>query len=328
MEWIWTVLYVLAAALIQFQPAVYPARLGNGLAWLALTVAGALSVLEVPISPVSFGSASSVFAVALCVFALVPPILGLLESHLKADGQKIFAASRFRGHLVTNAAGAIAAATFLHLSSSTPGVRAFVSGWEDSPAFNVVLPLSVLIVFAFVRAQQAQAAGSDFREVPDHESAVIGFSLAHWHQLANVLYLIVATFTVSTSVMYLFAYSFNRFSQGRPIELTWTFVLAFCAVLGFVFACGMQWSNQEPAVYLTFLTGTPAVLVAIVLWLSILQDSSFRNIVGTAVIGVGYTTYCVLAVIADQRGRVQWHHFTALAMSLVLAALVGAAHFN
>lgn len=338
MTWTIGVLFLVVAFGIKVRPPVYPKKLAENIAWWMFAGAGFFSVVQIPISPAAAAGSSMLIGIGLVALSAVPPFLGLVESRSHPDGQKVFSTgqipdtvNRFPGHLGGNLAGAVAAAMFLQLASSTPGIETFIAGIDDSPAFNIILPISVFVIYLFVRAQQVAAAldvDESLADAARFEKAIVGYSLSHWHQFTNVIYLILVTFTASTSVVYLFAFSVDRFAEGNPLHLTWPFIFACSLVLGFLLFCGTAWSNKERTVYLTFLTGTPAVLVAITIWLSMFADDPFRNVASFAIVGSGYIAYCILAIIAEGKGKVHWHHFSALGMALVLAILLVTTYFD
>lgn len=76
---------------------------------LSLLAAG-LTLAHKPLFP----SSASVLAVAVFIltFALLPPLVGVIENRCRADGDKVFALSRFGGHIITNFFGATAVAAF------------------------------------------------------------------------------------------------------------------------------------------------------------------------------------------------------------------------
>jgi hypothetical protein len=268
--------------------------------------------------------------------ASLAPFVGLIEA--KRKGQAVYStgllpgtANRFPGHLLTNILGALAAYTFWWVAHSTLGFDQFVATFPNNAAFNVMLPLSGVVVFAFVSSQQmdARSATDDVPEDSDREAKVVGFSLGHGHQVLNVLHLIAVTFIASTSFLYLVAFGMRAAKAGQPLAVSWQVILTILATLGFLYALGLPWSRGDRAVYLTFLTGTPAALGGAAIWLSWFRDDAIRNVAAASIVGVGYVLYCVEAVLADRapdRARdeeVHMHYFSATGVAVVLAVLLG-----
>lgn len=295
-------------------------------------------------------------AAALLVASALPPCVGLLENRFRQHGEEIFAERRFPGHLTTNMLGAFAVAAFFWIGHSTNGFVAFTQKFSDASAFNVVLPLTTLVVFAFVRWQQVS-------ECPNIDDIVVqqgewdrlirGSSLSSWHQRLNTFYLIIATFLGASTILYLFAFSVVQAKNGYPIDFSLQMGLAILAFLAFLFACGGPWSWNNRAVYFTFLTGTPGALVAALIWLILLRPSTARNVFAVTVVGVGYLLYCAGAILggiaaksgpekaghqtiygegvpgaAGTRDRIELHYFSAAVFAVALTVLIGALYLS
>jgi hypothetical protein len=217
----------------------------------------------------------------------------------------------------------------------TPGFDEFTVEFKNEAAFNIVLPMTTIVILAFVRWQQLTAC-EDLDELVEGKdekwvTEVKGFSLRHVHQLTNTIYLIVVTFMGAGMILYLFAYTLEQAKSDRPLALTWQFIVAIVALLAFLFACGLPSSRQHQAVYLTFLTGTPAALMVSVVWLALLQQSTARNVFALSIIVVGYVVYCTEAVLGSRRDtgdKVQLHYFSAAAFAVALTMLAGALYFS
>ena len=82
--------------------------------------------------------------------------------------------------------------------------------------------------------------------------------------------------------------------------------------------------------YLTFLTGTPAALGAVVFWLSWFRDDVIRNFAVVSIVGIGYVLYCVEAVLASraQGEKLHLNYFSALGIAVVLTVLLGALYLS
>lgn len=292
----------------------------------------------VPLHPAAWPTDPLVFTVVLVAMALVPPFVGLLESRSK--GQSVYstgarpgASNRFPGHLLVNVIGALAAAGLVWVARSTDGFDSFTNDFENEVSFNVMLPLAVIVVFAFVRRQQvAVCADLDQRVKRDDawEDYITGFSLRHWHQLFNLLYLIAVTFTATTTILYLFVHAMEQAKAGQPLGLSWQVVLAIVVSLSFAFACGLPWSRERRVVYLLFLTGAPAALGAALVWLSWLRADAFRNGFALSIVVVGYVLYCVEAVLGNRRRgeKLELSYFSAAAVAVVLVMLVGVLYLS
>lgn len=319
-------------------PPVYPARIHK---WLSIAIfffTIIFTALHIPLYPAAGSVDLWVIVGGLLVFATVSPFAGLLESKYRSDGQAIYSTgvlpgttNRFPGHLLTNVSGAIAAFTFWWVANSTAGFDLFVAKFPYDAAFNVMMPLSAVSAFALVRWQQVDAC-PDVDEAMKHsggEAKIAGFSLSHGHQLANVLHLIITTFIAATSFLYLVAYGMEQAKDGHPLAVSWQVFFTILATLAFLYACGGPWSRANRAVYLTFLTGTPAALGGAILWLSWFRDDAFRNILMVSIVGIGYVLYCVEAVMADWAGdgKPPLHYFSAIGIAVVLAFLLGAVYF-
>lgn len=279
-------------------------------------------------------------AIGLVVFALVPPVAGLFESRYRANGQAVYstgvvpgASNRFPGHLLTNVLGALAASGLVWVAHTTNGFDGYAAKSSNGAAFNVLLPLATIVALAFARWQQVDACPDiDKRAGEDTswEDAITGFSLRHWHQLTNVVYLIAVIFTATTAILYLFAYAMEQAKAGQPLALSWQPIMAMIAVLSFFYACGGPWSRESRAVYLTFLTGTPAALGAALIWLSWFSAGAARTASALSIVGCGYVLYCIEAVLGSRsRGeKLELHYFSAVGIAIVLVVLLGTLYLS
>lgn len=294
-------------------------------------------------------------AAVLALSSICPPLVGRAENKLRTHGKEIFALNRFKGHVASNIAGGAAALLFFAAASTTPGLVAYASSVRDATsAFNVVLPLSSMVVFAFVRWQQM----TDCREIDelvanndDWASQIRGSSLTAWNQIANTIHLLIVNFIGASSVLYLFGYVVLRAKAHRPLEFTWQMGCAMALLVLFLLVCGSPLLWEYRAVYLTFLTGTPGVIIAAMIWLSLLQPSASRNVFAVLLIALGYLTYCALAILGLIRGQgqslsvnkpasgddmgsvrpqdgVELFYFSATIFALALAVLLGALYFS
>ena len=278
-------------------------------------------------------------------FAIAAPIAGYFESRRLPDGQDVYCTTdRFWGHLLTNLLGAMTAFALWGVVHSVPSVAdTFVKSLSSvNILFNVMLPLSAVAAFLFVRTQQVDAfrkrdnqhnidEGKSPDEESDRENKIVGFSLKHWHQQLNFIHLVFATSVASASGLLLVAHGMQATGIGLP-AVSWLVIAAIFATLGFLFACGLKWSRDNRAVYLTFLTGTPAALGGAILWLSCFRANAVRDATIVAVAGIGYVAFCVEAVFADwardnRRGCPPLHYFVPMAVAVVISVLLCIAYF-
>ncbi len=319
----------------EFVPPVQPVLIQKTLMYLFAVIALGFTYLGIPLYPAAGPVGPLTVAVGLVAFALVPPFTGLLESKCRLDGESVYSIGRqFPGHLLTNILGALASSAFVWVAYSTNGFHEFVARFPHDAAFNMMLPLATIVVFSFARWQQVHAC-PDIDELVNEKNSdwkvkITGSSLRHWHQLTNVLYLIIVTFTATTTFLYLVAYGMEQAKAGQPLAVSWQVILTILVSLSFLYACGGPWSREYRAVYLTFLTGTPAALGAVIIWLSWLRDDAIRNIAAVSIVGIGYVLYCVEAVLASraQGERLHLHYFSAAGIAVVLAVLLGALYLS
>lgn len=331
--------YLLPLVLILFQGlfpgfTVWPAWIQRTVATIITVVSYTCTFRHIALYPAWLAAVPLAATAGLVGLSLVPPLAGLAEWKLRKDGAKVFAPKRFPMHLVSNVVGASATAGLVWVAHSTGGFDQFVAGYDNDVVFNVMLPVAGLVVFSFVRWQQLTACPeieerARLRE-PGWQDGLTGASLRHVHQLTNTLYLIVSTFIATTTVLYLFAYTMNQAKAGHPLPLTWQFLVMIGLALGFLYVCGLPWAKEHRAVYLTFLTGTPVALGAVLVWLSWFRADAFRDSWAVAVAGVGYLLYCVIVVFGGrERGeKIQLHYFSAALIATVLVVLLGALYVS
>ena len=332
---------VVGAALGLAEP-VYPTRTYKGLVYVVFAVTTYLIIFNIPLYPGNLWVVGSI----LLGLAVAAPIAGRLESRHPSDGQAVYCtkgeANRFRGHLVTNLCGAMTAFLLWWGARSVPGVAGTFA--NSLPYFNIafrgMVPLSGAAAYLFVRWQQEDAfrkADSEHNNIDDEETSsrekkIVGFSLSHWHQRLNFLHLVFVTSVASTSGLFLLVHGMQAARVGLS-AVSWLVIAAIFATLGFLFACGLKWSRDNRAVYLTFLTGAPAALGVAIFWLSWFRDNALRNFMMVAVAGIGYVAFCVEAVFADWArdkgpGRPPLHYFIPMTVSLVIAVFLGIAYFT
>jgi hypothetical protein len=341
---------------LQVTPPAYPKRIYHWLGY-ALMAAAPLTYVGVRLYP-PLGHANPWAVVAtLLGLAVSSPVLGLCEERspqgkklqhglATRQGRAVYSDSRFLAHLGTNLLGALAASTLWWAADSALGVAGPLETFPSADvALSVMLPLSALVVFQFVRSQQMDALSKfDSRTIKEvmrkdpkkGEAKIVGFSLRHLHQLANVFHLVAATFVASCSYLFLVAYAIEK-SAGEHPPLTWPVVAAIVLTLCFVYVCGAPGLRGAPgprdnkAVYLTFLTGAPAAMGGAMLWLAWFQGGTFRDYSIASIAVVGYVLFCIEAVMADWARdercdkEHRWpplHHFAPMTIAVVLALLL------
>lgn len=282
-----------------------PEWLQDIVVWLLLIVSGICTAAKQPLFPSTWPVA--LVAGLLLFLGILAPLLGRAENLLRRNGSGIiFEEHRFRGHLLTNFLGASAAGAFFWAAHSVPGFIDFTHQFKDASAFNIVLPLTTVVAFAFVRQQQI-AKCPDLDELvadkADWKSGINGYSLSDWNQLSNCIYLIASTFMATSTILYLFAFSLLQAKHSDPVAFSPQLALAIVAFLAFLLACGSPWSWDNRTVYFTFLTGTPGALIATMIWLSLLQPSPARNVFAVPFVGIGYAAYCGATVLGVMHGR-------------------------
>jgi hypothetical protein len=209
------------------------------------------------------------------------------------------------------------------------GFDSFTQTFTDKAALNCVLPVTILVNLAFVRWQQIDADANLDERIKrgddDWDKDIVGFSLKHAHQLANLVALIVFTFTATTTLLYLFAFALRQAKAGAPLSFSWQIGVAIVVSLVFFYLCGGPWSRQHRAVFLTFLTGTPAALAAAIVWTLLLKEGKPTSIFAVSIAVVGYVLY-TWGAVEGNRGpgeKREPYYFGTAAFALALAALVG-----
>lgn len=334
------VFQVLLMGLDTFAPPVRPEKIQKALSYAIGAATLLCTSIGISLYPGELPAGPGEITGILLVLASIPPVLGALESKLRKNGQAVYSTgrvpgepNRFPGHMSTNILGALATSGLIWTARSTSGFDSFVVRFSNDAAFNIMLPLATIVIFAFVRWQQLLACPDvDHNSAldPAWEDGIAGSSLRHWHQVTNVIYLVVATFTATTTILYLFAHAMMRAKTGHPLPISWQAIVTIVISLSFLYACGGPWSRKFRAVYLTFLTGTPAALAAAIVWLSLFEGSQTRNIAALSTAGIGYGMYCI-EVVLGVRGRgekVQLHYFSAAVIAIVLVTLLIALYLS
>lgn len=263
---------------------------------------------------------------AICFgIAVAPPLLGLLENALRSP-KLAYGTDRLRNHLINNILGAGIATATIALARRFPGTSADTLRFSNDEVFNVFLPLSTMVVLYFVFGQQENLSRSSSASSADPESTQRKYenSLLRWHQLANVFHLITMTLVATSSFLYVLAVSMLHSRAGQPLPFTWEPAVTVGLAIVFVLACGLPGARANRSVYLTFLTGTPAILCVSILWTSFFQDSLARNAFAFIATTLAYAAYVTLVVLdlRDRGEKPKAHFFTALAFAVLLALLM------
>lgn len=267
----------------------------------------------------------------LFAVAMASPLLGLLEKRLKSP-RLAYSSDRTRNHIVNNILGAGIATATIALARRFPGTSADSLRFSNDEVFNVFLPLCTMVVLYFVYGQQEHPSPSQSAVVPESVVSQKKYenSLLRWHQLANVFHLIVMTLVATSSFLYVLAVSMLHSRAGQPLPFTWEPAVTVSLAIVFVLACGLPGARASRSVYLTFLTGTPAILCVSILWTSFFAESIARNAFAFIATTLAYAAYVTLVVL-DLRERGEQpkaHFFTALAFALLLALLMVGIYFS
>ena len=298
------------------------------LAVFGVVVPALATVLRQPLYPAALNISYIWVGAFLLAIGVLSPLSGVAEAKLRKADQ-IFAISRLPGHLLTNVGGALGAAALVWMGQSMQGFGSFTDSFSDAAALNCLLPVTLMANFAFLRWQQTTECpdlDECIKRGEDWEPSLIGFSLKHVHQLLNLTFLIAVTFTATTTLLYLFAFALKQAKAAQPLSFSWQISVGMLLSVAFFYACGLKWSRGYRAVYLTFLTGTPAALGAVLVWLALLKGGTARNIFAVSVAVVGYLLYCVEAIFnnRDTEEKLELYYFATALFAMVLAALVGA----
>lgn len=327
---------VLQAVFIWVQdvlPAAFPKRTSNFFFKAVGSATLLLTGLNISVIGLLFQWGPRGVTIALLALAAAPLIAGYAENRLRANGSMVFDLKRFHGHLLTNIIGAMAASAFVWAALSTPQFDQFSRGFSDEAALNIALPLATAVAIAFVRSEQERNCdGLDLRTASDEvaEPAIVGYSLRHIHQLLNTIFLATAVFASGATMLYLFAHSISSAKDGQPLDVSLPVVLSIILTVLFFLACGLPQSRHSRTVWMTFVTGTPAVLLVTLVWLALFQESVMRNATIVLVVGGGYVAYCIELILAerDNGNTIELHYFSSLIILFVLSMLLGAIYLS
>lgn len=315
-------------------PKAQPTKVQEPIVFFVSAVSLVATSLDLPFYHYLLATNVWIIIGVLLTFAVAPPIAGIIEAKLR-NNTKIYERDRFNAHLRNNIIGSAAAAAFILAGRWTSGFDAYTVTFKNEAAFNIVLPLTVITIFAFVRWQQEQACPKlqelmDAKD-PTWEGKITGFSLRYVNQLLNALYLILITFTGAGTVLYMFAFTVVQAKDSHPIALSWPLAIAMVAIMAFLLACGLPSMKKFDAVYLNFLTGAPAALMVIVVWIALLEKSTVRNVFALCLVIFSYATYSLLVIAANrQQGkkRSPLHYYSSMAFAVALTLLTSALYVS
>lgn len=223
-------------------PKAQPTKVQEPIVFLVSTVSLIATSLDLPFYHYLLAANVWIVIGVLLAFAVAPPIAGIIEAKLRKNPD-IFQRDRFNAHLRNNVIGSCAAAAFILAGRWTSGFDAYTVAFKNEAAFNIVLPLTVITIFAFVRWQQEQAC-PELQELmdakdPTWEQRITGFSLRYVNQLLNAIYLILITFTGAGTILYMFAFTVVQAKNHTPLALSWPLAIAMVAIMVFLLACGL-----------------------------------------------------------------------------------------
>lgn len=266
------------------QRYVHPEGVQEFIRNIAASVALIASFLGIMLFPSSEFGARILIGVLLLTAASAP-ILGLVERRHK-PGKGIFKGNkedagipwkRFGSHLFMNIFGALVVSALLWLAvTSLPSRETLVT---LELLVELILPVSAYAILEFVRQDQlAHFPDMDLQYATlgpkQIEEDLRGYSLAEWHQFTNTVYLTLALFIASGSILFGVFGAQVAHHQGNPLPISWLF--AFSAMLFFLFLFASSW-NESEAVYATFIWGTLLVLFYYVLWFIFLDKSPLEG---------------------------------------------------
>ena len=314
-------------------PAAFPKRISNYFFKAVAITAVLLTGFQVSVIGLLFEWGAWGVTIVLMVLAVPPPIAGLTENRLRANGNDVFDLKRLPGHLLTNVLGALASTAFVWAALSTPQFDEFNQAFGDEAAFNIALPLATAVAIAFVRSEQERQSGAlDLRTASDEvaEPAIVGYSLRHVHQLLNTIFLAAVVFSAGATMLYLFAQTISSAKAGQPLDVSWPVVVSIVLTMLFFLACGLPQSRGSRTVWITFATGTPAVLMISLVWLALFQESALRNATIGLVVGGAYVAYCVECILAERGNgnKIELHYFSSVVVLFVITMLLGAIYLS
>lgn len=315
-------------------PKAQPSKVQEPIVFFVSVVSLVATSLDLPFYHYLLATNVWIVIGVLLTFAVAPPFAGILEARWRKN-PKIYTEDRFNAHLRNNVIGTVAAAAFILAARWTTGFEAYTVAFKNEAVFNIVLPLTVITIFAFIRWQQEKAC-PDLEELmarndPSWEDEITAFSLRYVNQLLNAVYLILITFTGAGTVLYMFAFTVDRAKNHEPLALSWPLAIAMVAIIAFLLACGLPSMKELEAVYLNFLTGAPAALMVIVVWIALLQQSTVRNVFALSLVVFGYAGYSLLVIRANRaagKPRSPLHYYSSMAFAVVLTLLTSALYIS
>lgn len=289
---------------------VHPKRIGDSI-WSAAAVVALLASFVV-LFPSSKSEAIGV-SVGLLFLAALAPVLGICERKRK-PGQEIYAGEegekgmpwkRFCLHFASNIGGAVIVSLFLWSTvDSFPG---YDSAASPKLLGELILLVAAYAILTFVRQDQLRhCPDMDLRYTtfaPDQiDNDLRGYSLTEWHQITNTVYLTLALFIGSASILFSLFGAYIAWFEGRPLEVPWLLVGLAGLFLLFLFSTALD--PSEP-VYATFIWGTPLILIFYILWFLLFDKGSWGNwwIYLLAVFVIVLVAYAAIAFFLWRRYR-------------------------
>lgn len=318
-----------------YAPSPKPEKVSKAIIGLVGSGSLVLSIFGIAAYPAGLPVATWTLGLVFLALAVASPLLGLLENRFRSP-TIAYSLHRTASHLVTNVLGAGLATASVALARRFPGTSLDSLGFSNDVIFNVFLVVSMVIVIYFVYGQQVGPEVSLHNEDDNgpsdaaEEQRQFEFSMLRWNQISNVLFLITVTFVAITSFLYVLAATMLQARRGTPLEFSWEAAVTIGLALLFTLACGLPGARNDQSVFLTFLTGTPALLVTAILWVSFFNDSFGRNAFAFGSTSAAYAAYVGLVVwdLYDRGEAPQPHFFAALILAALLAVLMVGLYFS
>ncbi|MGV0736071.1 hypothetical protein ABQF35_07480 [Mycobacterium syngnathidarum] len=151
------IMQILLAAIDKWgMPKAQPSKYQEPVVFLSVALSITATQLDVPFYQYLRAANMWIVLVVILVFAIAPPIAGKYEARRYND-PGIYDPKRFKDHLINNLAGGAVAAAFIFVARWTTDFDTYTQAFKNEAAFNIVLPLTVVTIFAFVRWQQDKA---------------------------------------------------------------------------------------------------------------------------------------------------------------------------
>ncbi|WP_152650363.1 hypothetical protein [Demequina aestuarii] len=327
------VLYVIILLIARILPSPHPRDGAWVLATLASAAAFIASTQDVSLFPSSVPLVPT--AVALIGLGLLAVVAGVLEDWRQGTrGDERFLSpsrkptGRAWENLGTNTAGAGAASAVIWVVSELPVDPK--DGLTGDVLANILLPLVVLVVLAFVRTQQLKvepAIDARIARKDPWPPESRHHSLTSPHVLINTLFLVFVTYVGFAGYVLTMVALISSAKDGASLPLSLSVAIFLSAGIAFLLACGYPRKQKDPFVYMTFLTGVPMAMGASLFTLAMLESSSERNVFALLFFAVTAAVYGVFVLRREtQDRRKNWrddaHYFAAFAIGLVVLSVL------